>query len=187
MAKPRRWTPSPKQKKLLKYLNQGKSIAEAGRLAGYEHRQSSHIAYKNLSLRFHPALERAGLSADNLLTKAIQVQESLLEAKKVTHYPHQGVVIDSREDYDNNVRLAASIAIQRFLGAVGNGHHEESANTAQTDAGAITVNLGFLGPDAEERILNAVRELRARSNPGQPVLDVERHEDQGRSRLIPNL
>jgi hypothetical protein len=60
------------QKELIEGLNQGLTIADAGRKAGYSAKQASHTAYKALRLRFHNVLERADLSVDQILTETIQ-------------------------------------------------------------------------------------------------------------------
>jgi hypothetical protein len=66
MADKRNVRLTAQQKQLIARLNEGLTIADAGRKAGYSCKQSSHVAYKTLCLRSHDALERAGLSVDQI-------------------------------------------------------------------------------------------------------------------------
>jgi hypothetical protein len=66
MADKRNVRLTAQQKPLIARLNEGLTIADAGRKAGYSCKQSSHVAYKTLCLRSHDALERAGLSVDQI-------------------------------------------------------------------------------------------------------------------------
>ena len=103
------------QRALIKGLNQGLTIADAGRKAGYSARQASHTAYKSLRLRFHDVLERANLSVDQILTETIQKQRGKLEAKETKFFAHMGIVGESRDVEAHDIQLQAARDLQRIL------------------------------------------------------------------------
>ena len=54
-----------RQRKLLEALPHAKSIAEAGRIAGYSARQATNQALRNLREKMPELLDRLGLTDEN--------------------------------------------------------------------------------------------------------------------------
>jgi hypothetical protein len=63
---------NPKSLKMLEGVVQGLSKAEAGRRAGYAHRQSSFRAYERLKLEIPGRLEALGCPLDKVLMTVIE-------------------------------------------------------------------------------------------------------------------
>jgi hypothetical protein len=168
------------QRALIKGLNQGLTIADAGRKAGYSARQASHTAYKSLRLRFHDVLERANLSVDQILTETIQKQRSKLEAKETKFFAHMGIVGESRDVEAHDIQLQAARDLQRILIVE---DHKDA--TPLEGMGGITINItldrerrGSQGSDGE-----ADRPAPAdRGNARLITVDAQVDENPGRAR-----
>jgi hypothetical protein len=162
------------QLKLLEGLNAGLTITEAGRQAGYAQRQNSFTAYKNLKIRFHPALERAGYDADKILTRTAEKQFSKLEAKETKFFPHMGMVGEVREVEAHSIQLEAARDIQSWL------IEREPDGTPPERSSSITIHIELTPAEIEESIRAGVKVLPAGTagDMGQPVLDAPLDEHQ---------
>src|SRR5690242_3719549 len=92
------------RRKLLREVANGATVSEAGRRAKYSTAQAAHFAWKRLRVEAIRALERQGMPVENLVKKLI----AKAEAKEMKFYPHNGVVIDTREVEAHAVQLDAA-------------------------------------------------------------------------------
>jgi len=61
-----------RRRRLLTGINRGMTISEAGKHAGYVHRQAAHRAFRSIQLWIPQALEGAGYSVDKVLTELFE-------------------------------------------------------------------------------------------------------------------
>jgi AraC-like DNA-binding protein len=106
-----------RRRRLLQGISQGMTIAEAGKLAGYAHRQAAHRAFRSIQVHLPEALENAGYSVDNVLTEIYQnLRAQMMEATKIRFFKYKGVVREIREVPAHKVQLRAAVALCRLLG-----------------------------------------------------------------------
>jgi hypothetical protein len=166
-----------KQAKLIRYLRQGLTISEAGRRAGYGRPQTAHRAFKAIRLRFHPALQRAGIDAEQILIDTILTQYSKLTATETKFFDNKGIVIEEREVLAHDVNLTAARDLQRFLGAIATTDLDD--DTGGSGPEKVTVNMVVADAEDAKEIMGFL----AKMSPGRghPVLDAELNQDPGRS------
>jgi len=92
------------------------TISEAGKHAGYVHRQAAHRAFRSIQLWIPQALEGAGYSVDKVLTELFEKLHSQLEAKETKFFKHRGVVRETREVEAHRVQLRAACELAKLLG-----------------------------------------------------------------------
>src|SRR6267378_3312620 len=102
-----------KQAKLVKALPTSASISEAGRKAGYAHRQDAHRAFESIREKMPDVLERHGLTADFAADKCLQ----LMNAKETRFFAKDGMVMETREVEALDVQLRALDAWAKMYGA----------------------------------------------------------------------
>jgi len=99
--------PTPRARKLVKYLVAGKSHAEAAILAGYSPKHAAQSAYQALeclSKSFPQLMDEAGLTDVAFIKKYLL---PLMSAKRTIYFPHKGKVRDKRVVAALDTRLGA--------------------------------------------------------------------------------
>jgi hypothetical protein len=122
MEKSERMKPTSKKKenltlkrsRLLQELPTSKSVAEAGKKAGYACRQSAHEALKSISEGTPEVLERLGLTRDYVLDKCLR---PLFEAKIVKRESYKGIVMETFYDDALDIRLRTIDIWAKLMGA----------------------------------------------------------------------
>ena len=133
---------SPRERRMLsRYLDKDcKSLAEAGRVAGYAGIDSTHRAFKKPKVQkvFADLLRRAGIDDGRMVTKLDQ----LLEAKNTT-VTKEGAVVESQ---DNRTQLEAWKSAVHHLGLDPNPKLEQLAGDQHNH---LHLHLSALGVPAE--------------------------------------
>jgi hypothetical protein len=103
-----------KRSRLLQELPKSRSVAEAGKKAGYACRQSAHEALKDISEGTPEVLERLGLTRDYVLDKCLR---PLLEAEETKFFANQGIVMEEKTVKANDIRLRTIDIWAKLMGA----------------------------------------------------------------------
>jgi hypothetical protein len=106
---------NPKRKILATELAKGKTMAEAGKLAGYKSTQSAYMAFRAETARgeMQAALSKAGWNPAQWVEKSLVPK---LTAKKTLFFASNGIVMDKRVVEDQSTRLAADDFVARIYG-----------------------------------------------------------------------
>lgn len=176
----------PRQRKLIKAIQKGATITEAGHAAGYSHPNAASRAYKTIRLRFHSALEEAGLDVGKELVENYNFFRTKRDtAAETKFFADKGVVIEQREVIAHDIQLRAGAEINRILAATGerNDEREEDHDGRGPRHISLTMVVNQLG-DAK-----VFMEQRPGSSADhkQLVLDVEPDEDSRRPGSDPEL
>src|SRR6266550_2005613 len=169
--KKRRVRITKRQKKMVKLIEKGASITDAGRAAQYNTRQAASNAYKRIKLRFHPALEAAGYDVDKECTAIYAKLKEKMECKETIWAQCNGIFLDSKEVIPHAEQRAAANDCARFLGVFGNGHED----TDHIPAGQVTVNVAIADRRGAELLMGIITKMSAPSE--RAVVDDPRDED----------
>jgi len=105
---------NPQRRVLAEQIVKGKSVAEAGRIAGYSCPQAASNALRSMREEIAKALERNDWGPEKFVTKHLI---PMLTAKKVLYAQNGGIFTDKRVVRDNATRLAAGDQYLKILGA----------------------------------------------------------------------
>ena len=100
-----------RRRRLLTGISRGMTISEAGKHAGYMHRQAAHRAFSSIQLWIPQALEGAGYPVDKLLTELVEKLHDPMEAKKIRFFKYRDVVTEIREVEAHNVQLTGTHSV----------------------------------------------------------------------------
>src|SRR5215470_8517278 len=109
--------PTPRARKLVRYLAAGKSHAEAAVLAGYSPRNAAQSAYQALeclSKSFPQLMDEAGITDVALIKKYLL---PLMSAKRTIYFHHKGKVRDKRVVEALDTRLGSLELAFRLQGS----------------------------------------------------------------------
>jgi hypothetical protein len=101
-----------KRRIILRELAKGKTMGEAGRIAGYAQPNNANRAMSVLRPQIIEAMAKYGWDIDRFAKH----QAELLEAKKTLFFQHEGYVTDKRTVKDNATQLAAQDQCYKILG-----------------------------------------------------------------------
>lgn len=129
---------SVKQHKLVRALKNADSVAEAGRVAGYNTRQSANRAFHAVSEKMPEVMDRLGLTNEYLVDKCLR---PLLHAKETKFFAHEGKVVDKVQVEALGIRDSALDKAFKLRGAY--------AKTDQKGVaiGGVFVSVGLLASD----------------------------------------
>ena len=101
-----------KRRKMLQALAKGKTMGEAGRIAGYANPQNANRAISLMRPQMLEAMAKYGWTIDRFAKH----QAELLESTKTLFFQHEGRVTDKRTVKDNATQLAAQDQGLKILG-----------------------------------------------------------------------
>jgi hypothetical protein len=160
------------QRRLIKALPHAKTIAEAGRMAGYSHRNAARLGLKNLLEKVPDLFDRLGLTDERVIGDCLLPG---LYATRTELATFEGKFTDAREFEDHATRhkyittyLTLRGHINQYARDAGKGR------SAQDTRAAITIDLGRVSPELARTLL-----ARAEANRGPDVLANENCQDQG--------
>ena len=154
--KKRRSKLSRKEERLVDALTKVDSVAEAGRLAGYNTKQAAHQALARVRERTPETLQRLGITRDRVFLKL----GNLLDAKETKFWADKGVVMETRQVEAQDIQMRAAVELAKMHGAYPKGTDEKE----MVDCGGISINLSLFTQSAATDLL-AKLESQATSAP----------------------
>jgi hypothetical protein len=139
---------TPRQRRLLKALPHAKTIAEAGRIAGYSARQATNQALRNLREKMPEMLDRLGLTDERIIDDCLRPG---LFATETRFLAHEGRVTETVEVIDHPTRHKFLTTYLTLRGHLNRGSKGEAAGIGK-DA-AISINLSFVIPETARSLL----------------------------------
>jgi hypothetical protein len=152
--KKRRSKLSLKEEKLVNALTKVDSVAEAGRLAGYNTKQAAHQALARVRERAPEALQRLGITRDRVFQKL----GALMDAKETKFFADKGVVMETREVEAQDIQMRATVELAKMHGAYPRGTDEN----VMIDSGGIMINVGVFNEPGAAQLFE---ELKRRTDP----------------------
>jgi hypothetical protein len=155
-------------------IRDGKTQTEAAIVAGYSpSHNSGHQAMNQIRQKAPDLLQEIGLYPKKVMEEILIPG---LHAEKVEHFAHQGVVIDSRTVVDHEQRGKYLDRYCKLLGLYANGHDEDGP---PRPTATIVINLGFLGQETAEQVLERARQRIGFGDRGQSDVDAPVDENAG--------
>ena len=144
---------NPRRRIVLQEVAKGKSVQEAGRIAGYAQPQNASRAIQQMRPQILAAMEKLGWGIE----KFAQHQVKLLNAKKTTYAQQNGIFTDHRTTDDNAIQLGAQDLSYKILGVYAPVNVEVSGTithelTQQEKQEAIECVARILEYEEKERI-----------------------------------
>lgn len=160
-----------KQKKLVEALTKVDTVAEAGRMAGFETRQAAHQALKRIQETIPELMKRLGADDEYLIAETLRRSKEL---KTTEHFAHQGVVIDSKEKDDNGGQWRYHDALLKIRGI-----YKTPENVGDGQSNSTTIGFRLVVSDTRESA--AIARLLSAGSPSNVVIDVDAtvHQDVG--------
>ena len=159
------------QRRLIKALPHAKTVAEAGRMAGYSHRNAALVGLKNILEKVPDLFDRLGLTDEHVIGNCLLPG---LYATKTEFATFEGKFTDSREIEDHGTRHKYLTMYLTLRGHINKYAREARGRATQDTGAAITIDLGRVSPELARTLLAS-----AEANRGPDVL--ARANDQGRA------
>lgn len=157
-----------KQKKLVKALTKANSVAEAGRIAGYGTRESTHRALKSIQEKIPDLMRRIGADDEYLLATTLERSKS---AMRTEVSQSNGIFMDEKVVEDGPLRWRYHDALLKIRGLYKTPDNVGS-DPSQAQHTGITLVV------ADERAAASIAQLLSAGSPNHVIIDVDARVDE---------
>lgn len=167
-----------KQKKLVKALTKANSVAEAGRMAGYGTRESTHRALKSVQEKMPEIMDRFGLTDEYLVEHCLKPGLTAMETK---FFQKDGLVMEekdviawgTRRDFlDMAFKVKGVYKVPDYVGDAGNHAAQIGFRVVVSDTGRAAAIAGILSAGRPDNVVidvdATVHTNVGRTGPGKP-------------------